>query len=153
MQRALRFLGDDSSAGDSTSTGNVICGSTAGPAISFEGTTGGRAEGNRIGVDESGAACTGGRANHSGILVQQLPADVASGNMVGGSGDGNNTISNSVNDAIVIASTGGNLAKDNVGSGNGGQFVDIGGFTDGTPLTRRRSRQPGRRERQPAAGP
>lgn len=133
MVHALRILGDKGDLGGTDAADrNVICSASV-AGIMIAGGDDNAVRGNRIGVDEAGAPCTGARANRTGVVIKQVDGDVAQGNRVGDIVEGGNTISNSLHNAITIASTGPNDAVFNLGTGNGGLMVDVGGFTAGSP--------------------
>jgi hypothetical protein len=133
MKTAIRMTGNAGAVGSATpAQRNVIC-SASGAGIVIAGGDNNAVRGNRIGVDEAGAPCTGARANRTGVVVKQIGGDQAQGNRIGDIVAGGNTISNSVHNAITIASTGSNDAPHNLGTGNGGLMIDIGGFAAGTP--------------------
>lgn len=133
MAHALRILGDRGDLGGSDPVdGNVFCSAT-GAAVVIAGGDQNDVRGNRIGVDEAGAPCTGARANRSGVVVRHLGADQAERNVIGGPVGDENVISHSLHNAITLASLGGNNAVHNAGTGNQGLMLDIGGQTIGEP--------------------
>lgn len=133
LTTAVRVNGNSGEIGSAASDkGNVICSASV-AGIMIAGGDNNAVRGNRIGVDEAGAPCTGARANRTGVVIKQVDGDVAQGNRVGDIVEGGNTISNSLHNAITIASTGPNDAVFNLGAGNGGLMVDVGGFTAGSP--------------------
>lgn len=132
MKHAIRTTGNGGAFGAGVAgERNVIC-AASGAGIVIAGGDNNAVRGNRIGVDETGTPCTGARANRAGVVVKQVDGDQAQGNRIGDIVAGGNTISNSLQNAITIASTGSNDAPHNLGTGNGGLMVDIGGFTAGT---------------------
>ncbi|MBM0127624.1 hypothetical protein [Pimelobacter simplex] len=133
MAHAVRLVGDGADVGsaDDAADRNVICSAT-GSGIVVAGGDGNLVRGNRIGLDETGSPCTGARANRAGVVVKD-GADAATGNQVGGPVGGENTISHSLHNAITVAATGGNDAVHNLGTGNQGLMLDVGGLAAGTP--------------------
>ncbi|GAA4087165.1 hypothetical protein ACFFOS_20295 [Nocardioides kongjuensis] len=133
MAHAVRVVGDRSDIGSTVvEDRNVIC-SASGAAVVIAGGDRTTVSRNRIGVDEVGAACTGQRANGSGVVVKDVGGDVATRNSIGSVLGSGNTVSNSLHNAITIASTGHNKALHNTGSGNAGLMLDVGGLSAGKP--------------------
>jgi parallel beta-helix repeat protein len=127
------FGGDDgievSSASD-PSGGHLIAGNTMGNnntvGIALVGSDGNRVTGNFIGTTSGGGSHP---IDAAGIRIRSNLANTSNSNVIGGTtAAAQNVISNAGFDAIQIETNGGsaNEFRANVGTGNGGSFIDLG---------------------------
>jgi hypothetical protein len=124
MGGAIRVVGNDNVIGGvDPGDANVIGNSNLVAAITVDGGDNNTILGNYIGVDGNGVA----RPNFAGIRIHTSSGD-STNNVVGSDqAAGENVISNSARDAVLIAGAGsGNSVLRNTGSANGQQFIDVG---------------------------